>query len=448
MLVRQRRAIAVGQLEIAEFRKLGRPNDIAVMHVAGDGPTIRHDTFAGLTPIEHDVRRGWFGWFLKSKARIELLRLIAFLTGVEMRQLHNWARRRQLRNVVIGVVAALAPVIGVLSITQPHWESVASNLTFDEAPMQPLACEVIDDKLWVAAWSKAAGEVSGARDYFVTYPNALADPFAVVARPRHFKLARRALPERLVNPDVMKQAAEILGSRDVVDKLAQRLSRATSFASRSHGRIGSCSSNPSRFLRARLRTRRQSTTVFGAGVRRLLDRDPRRIRGKDHEGGRPVATAVERPEHKQTEHFAGSRDLDNLARQRRDLDRCQGRARRQSARRLVAQPGRRRSWTKIHEFVSVTSLDLAASIDGKETLLVAEDNFERLHTSSNVPGSARIMERADGDHWIPASAPPHGSDSEIEICGTMPDGALYIRVGGAIYQNRTRSLLRSVLEGS
>ena len=105
------------------------------------------------------------------------------------------------------------------------------------------------------------------------------------------------------------------------------------------------------------------------------------------------------------------------------------------------------SWTKIDEFVSVTSLGLAASIDGKETLLVAEDNYKRLHTRSNVPGSARIMERADGDHWIPASAPPHGSDSEIEICGTMPDGVLYIRVDGAIYQKSTRSLFRSVIEG-
>jgi hypothetical protein len=208
-------------VEIAEFRKLGRPADIAVAHVAGDGPTVRHEAFAGLAPIEHDLRHGWFGWFLRSKARIELLRMIAFLTGVEMRQLHNWARRRLLRNASIGVAVGLLPMVGVLSVTQPHWESVASNLTFDEAPMQPLACEVIDDKLWVAAWSEAAGEVSGARNYFVTYPDALADPFEVVARPRHFELARRALPERLVDPDVMRQAAEILGSRDVADKLAQ-----------------------------------------------------------------------------------------------------------------------------------------------------------------------------------------------------------------------------------
>jgi hypothetical protein len=432
--------------EIAEFRKLGRPNDIAVTHVAGDGPTVRHEAFTGLTPIEHDLRHGWFGWFLRSKARIELLRLIAFLTGVEMRLLHNWARRRLLRNASIGVAVGLLPVIGVLSVTQPHWESVASNLTFDEAPMQPLACEVIKDKLWVAAWSEAAGEFTGKRDYFVTYPDALTEPFKAVARPSHFKLARRALPEDLVDPDVMGEAAKVLGSREVADKLAQ---------SPPGDLLRIAQPRPDRFVFIQPIAFSESEIANPPPVNDgLPEPETNGSWVVTHDGSGPKTMKVVdlspplwNDPIANEQNFPPVRAI-SIAWQGNNEIWIGVRGERKAPGGLWHSPDGGGSWNKIDEFVSVTSLGLVGSTGGKETLLVAEDNFKRLHTRSNVPGSARIMERADGDRWTPVSALPYGSDSEIEICGTLPNGMLYVRVDGTIYQKSSRSLLRSVLEGS
>jgi hypothetical protein len=104
-------------------------------------------------------------------------------------------------------------------------------------------------------------------------------------------------------------------------------------------------------------------------------------------------------------------------------------------------------WKKVEGFISVTSLGLIASPSGKETLLVAEESLKHVISSSNVPSAARLVERADGDRWVPIDALPYGSNSEIEICGTLADGTLNVRVDGTIYQKRSRSLLRSVLDG-
>jgi hypothetical protein len=106
-----------------------------------------------------------------------------------------------------------------------------------------------------------------------------------------------------------------------------------------------------------------------------------------------------------------------------------------------------KNWKMVDEFTSVTSLDLTTSAGGSETLVVAEERFEYVKGSGMAPTTARVVERAAGDSWIPASAPPYGSNSEIDICGTLPDGALHVRVDGMSYREDTRSLFRSLLDG-
>ena len=433
--------------EIAEFRKLGRPNDIAVTHVAGDGPTVRHEAFAGLTPIEHDLRHGWFGWLLKSKARIELLRLIAFLTGVEMRLLHNWARRRLLRNASIGVAIGLLPVIGVLSITKLHWESVASNLVYDEAPMKPIACEVVDGKLWVAAWSESADICSGVCNYIVAYPDVLAQPFEVDERSNFSMLAKRALPVPQVDPDVVGRIKKNLEKSGLAAELAkEKIGDVPRIAQPRPGRFVFIQpiASPESDANATPVNNNEFPVPETAGSLIVILR----------EGSAPRLTKVETlspplwEDPATNKHNRSPASAISIAWQGDDEIWIGVEGERKAPGGLWHSADGGGNWKKVDGFESVTSLDLVASPGGKEALLAAEDNFPRLVNTSPVPSSARIAASADGDLWVAAEVPPHGSDSEIEICGTVPNDSLYVRVDGVIYQKTTRSLLRSVLEGN
>jgi hypothetical protein len=432
--------------EIAEFRKLGRPSDIAVMHVAGDGPTVRHEAFAGLAPIEHDLRRGWFGWFLRSKARIELLRLIAFLTGVEMRVLHNWTRRRLLRNVLIGAAAGVLPVVALLSIPTQHWSPLP--LTYENRPIDAIACEVVDDRLWAAAWHKIVGESTGANAFFVTYADVIADPAAARDRTRTFPLAKRALPEPYVDPGVLKIVKKVFSNYGLGKRLEPGVRKDTiRIAQPRDGHFVVVLPIP---LTASERAQAEEASridklpppetkgawivVYKTESEPKLEKSsmspPLWDRFTDEKQETAPARAISVIWQSNDEIWigvAGERGVEGG---------------------LWHSPDGGGNWNKIDGFTSVTSLDLIASAGGDETLLVAEERFEYLKDSGTAPSVVRVVERAADGTWPPRGAPPYGSNSKIEICGTLPDGALQVRVDGMIYREDTRSLFRSALGGS
>jgi hypothetical protein len=114
---------------------------------------------------------------------------------------------------------------------------------------------------------------------------------------------------------------------------------------------------------------------------------------------------------------------------------------------LWHSPDSGKSWQRVDGFFNVTSLHLrVAPGGGKETLMVAEQSFKRLSGTEFVQGSSRVMERASDGTWIGSAAPPHGAGSDIEICGTIPDGTLYVRVDNQLYKQRSRALYRSVID--
>jgi hypothetical protein len=105
------------------------------------------------------------------------------------------------------------------------------------------------------------------------------------------------------------------------------------------------------------------------------------------------------------------------------------------------------SWNKVRDFFSITSLYVLSESSGrKETLLVAEQRFRRVEGSEFVNGETRLMKQVSDHDWSAASAPAHGSNSEIEICGTPDDGKLYVRVDSQIHRQTSRSLYRTLLE--
>ena len=432
--------------EISKFRDRGQESRIAVVHVAGAGPTIKHEVFTGLEPVEHDVRNAWRAWFLTPKAKLELLRLIAFLTNVEMRLLRNWARRRVLRNSLLAFAVATLPLGAVLSVHLPHWDPVA--LSSNDQPIEPLACEVVNGKLWVASWSEVAGEVSGARAYFVTYPDVLTEPGKPRPRPQFFVLPKRALPEPMVSQDLVRHVRSVLDTNGVTGQLE-------GLSPKEVPRIVQPRPDRFVFIQPIARGEANEQDLRWAAMDRLPVPETSGALVVVHENGSsPRVSAVS----DLSPPLWKERTADNQ--RRTSPARGMSLVWQKNGEIWIGVPGERgiagglwhssdsgKSWQKVDGFFSVTSLDLrAAPYGGKETLMVAEQSFKRLSGTEFIQGSSRVVERASDGTWIRSDAPPYGADSDIEICGTLPDGTPYVRVDNQVYQQRSRPLYRSVID--
>lgn len=429
--------------EIAEFRDLGQENRIAIVHVGGAGPTLEHEAFTGLKPVEHDLRRGWRAGILTPAGKLELLRLIAFLTDVDMRALRNWARRRTFRNALGALAMATLPVGGVLSLRLPAWDPV--SLFHYDQPIEPIACEVVDGKLWVASWSEAAGEVSGARAYFVTYPDVLTDAKNDIPRPQYFALPKRALPTTMVSRDLMNHVRGVLDENGLTDRLA-RLVRPDV------PRI--VQPSPNRFVYILPFGEASEQDIRHAAIDRLPIPESTGTLIVVHEnGGRPRASS--------NSHLSPPRWRDRTADNRRTSPaRGMSVVWQQSGEIWIGVPGEGENagglwhspdagntWQRIEGFFSVTSIDLRLAPNGREeTVVVAKQSFKRLRGTEFSQGSSEVVERTSDGNWIPSDAPPHATDSEIEICGMLPDGTLHVRVDRQVYQQRSRPLYRWVID--
>lgn len=430
--------------EISQFRDLGRGNRIVVTHVAGPGPTVTHSAFAGMEPLEHDLRNGWRAWVLTPRAKLELLRLIAFLTDVDLRALRNWARRRMLRNVLIALGVAILPIVVVLSLRLPTWEPV-SWFHYDQ-PIEPIACEVVDGKLWVATWSEAAGEHSGVRAYFVTYPDVLGNPQKQVERPQSFTLPKRALPSTMVSQDFLNNVREVLEEHSITDQLG-RLVRpdVARFAQ----------PNPGQFMYIRPFGEPEEQDIRHAAIDRMPTPETTGTFIVVYEKGNQPRVSMNR-------HLSPPRWQERTADKQRRTFPARGMSvawqrngeiwigvpgERDNAGGLWHSPDAGKTWQRVERFRNVTSIDLRrAPNGGDETVVVAEQSFKRLRDAEFSPGSSRVEERTSDGKWISSDAPPHGSDSEIEICGTLPDGTLHVRVDRRVYQQHNRPLYRWVID--
>lgn len=430
--------------EISRFRDLGRGSRIVVMHVAGAGPTVRHSAFAGLEPLEHDLRNGWRTWVLTPKAKLELLRLLAFLTDVDLRALRNWARRRTLQNILVASGVAILPMVGVLSLRLPTWDPL--SWSHDDQPIEPIACEVVDGKLWVATWSEAAGEHSGTRVYFVMYPDVLTDPKSDVERPQYFKLPKRALPPAMVSKDLINNVREVFDETGVSDQLAQLVRPDVARYAQP---------NPDQFVYIQPFGEPDEQEVQYAAIDRIPTPETTGTFIVVHQrGGQPrvsINTHLSPPRWR--ERTANNQRLASPARGMSVLWQQNGEiwigvpGERDNAGGLWHSPDAGKTWQRIERFFSVTSMDLRLASNGREeTVVVAEQSFRKPRDTEFRQGSSRIEERMSDGKWIPSDAPPHGSDSEIEICGTLPDGTLHVRVDRQVYQQRSQSLYRRVLD--
>jgi hypothetical protein len=425
--------------EIAEFRRLGKEREIAIVHVGGAGPTtIAHDALEGLEPIEHDVRHGWYWWgpVLKPRAKLELQRLISFLTDADMRSVRNWGRRRLLLHAGMAASAIAVLLAVILLWPQRAWEPL--SLTNDEQAVQPVACEVVDGKLWAASWYEGAGEISGARAYFETSPDVIAKP--VLGRPRTqgFNLPRRALPVSMLDRSVIARVSRVVRDSGVTGN-----DRDARIAFPRKDRIVYIQPAPRgeasvHELEFQARDRLPIAETDGSVVVVHQDGRPPKASKVDD-----LSPPIWRDPPGNQQRPSPARALSVIWQDEGDIW-IGAAGERDSAGGLWHSADGGGSWQKIDGFISVTSLELRpAPGGGSGTLVVAEQSFKRLDGTQFGNGSSRVVERAPDGTWVAAAAPPFGSDSEIEMCGTVADGTRYVRVDGQILREDTRPLYRS-----
>lgn len=430
--------------EISQFRDLGRGSRIVVMHVGGAGPTVTHSVFEGLEPLEHDVRNGWRAWVLTPKAKLELLRLIAFLTDVDLRALRNWARRRTLRNVFVVLGVAILPIISVLSLQLPTWEPLLWS-HYDQ-PIEPIACEVVDGKLWVATWSEAVGERSGARAYFETYPDILGNPPKKMERPQYFSLPKRALPPSMVSTDLENKVNQVLEENGVTDQYHRLVLPDVARLAQP---------NPDQFVYILPFGKPDEQDEEHAAIDHLATPETTGTFIVVHEKGSQPRVSI-------NGHLSAPRWQERTADRKRRTSPARGMSVvwQRNGEIWIGVPGERgvagglwhspdagTTWQRMEGFFNVTSIHRRVAPNGKdETVVVAEQSFKRPRDTESYPGSSRVEERTADGKWIPSDAPPRGSDSEIEMCGTLPDGTLHVRVDRQVYQQSSRPLYRWVID--
>lgn len=427
--------------EVAVFRDLGRGSRIAIVHVAGTGPTVRDESFAGLDPIEHDLRGGLrLGWF-SSRARIELLRIIAFLCDAELRQLHDWSRRRTARNAAAVAAAGLLPAIGLLAWPVRDWTPLP--ITDDEGQVvQALACDAREAGLWALAWSQQVGETSGANAYFITTESAGVEPLRRM-RASGFDLPRRLLPKDLIAEPVRRDIDRVLdqagigrGLAGVKDGEQPRLA----LPRPDHLVVVLPKRRPEPTLDERIAQARDrlaipetdgslvATYVKGGAGRSVGVGSLSPPRWASRTGDRKVSPA---------------RGL-SVAWQATDTIWLGVPGERDIVGGLWHSPDGGASWQKVEGFHSVTSIELR-SVKGRETPIVAEQGFPYVHETQRLRSRSRVVERDAAGRWVDSEAPPHGGESEIELCGTMADGSRFIRVDGTIFGAGTLPLWRSLI---
>ncbi|HEU5283640.1 MAG TPA: hypothetical protein VFU53_07495 [Burkholderiales bacterium] len=398
---------------------------------------MKDEAFTGIEPIEHDLRRGWRTWFLSPKGKLELLRLIAFLTGVEMRALRNWARRRALRNAAAPLALAIVPV-ALLFVPLPAWDPVP--LFHQQEQITPIGCEVVDGKLWVASWDESVGEVSGARAFFVAYPDMLSGASKPIFRPRTLVLPKRALPRDMATGALQKRFAAVLAEAGIDrTELSQRGDTPRIAEPRPDHLVAILPQVPPepdpQIVREAIRQRLPMPETDGSVV---IVHQP---------GSAPRVTTVSHLSPPLWQPWTPDKRRTPPARAISVAWQDDGQiwigvaGEREMAGGLWHSADAGQSWQRVDGFSSITSIELR---NAGKTVVVAEQGIRQPRGTQLVSERTRMEERTPNGAWTEIDAPPHDNDSEIEICGTIPDGALYVRVGEQLYRQASLPLYRSV----
>jgi len=423
--------------EVEFFKEAHGSARIALVFVAGK-QVPQLPVLADVDCRRHDIRAGqrWGMW--SSGARLELLRLLAFVTGVELRTLRNWHLRRRLRNGLIASALASVPPVAIALYPVDDWEPM--TLRAEKQPLYAIAAEVSGDKLLVASRFRAAsqerprnyirltqnvpGTDGGRGEYNVSFPLRL--------RRRMVPTPLSALASRIPSLDLISStlrrpvgdpfAAEVSSDKWIVVQPLEPTEEEVK-EKQEEAELGDF---PVSLPRA---TASVVTVIRGSETHstEIADLLPYWRAGDDSGPTSPskgLSVAATEAGH----IWLGVPGWDA-----------------QTAGGLWLSEDNGRSWKRIEGFSSVSSVAVREKLGRLESVVVAESHFERWNGSFLEPYSTRVVEqRARESGWRRASMPPYGSRSEVEICGTL-DGSEIVRVDETVYSQRNVALWRFLL---
>lgn len=424
------------QAEVGLFREKAEPDRIAVALVGGvlTVDEVGRCAIPGVEVRVHDLRRGrWMAKFGLG-AKVELLRLLAFVADVDLRTLRDWYLRRTLRNVAMFVILALAPLLILGNLPLTDWEHLA--LKDGSKPLYAIAAEAESGKLMAASRFRGAGP-QGFRDYISVTRDALGD--SPTSQFEDIALRRRALPlSRL--PFAM---------RDDVPKIDP-----SPLTSRGMNEAWLCQVSPGRMLvvlplrptEDELSQAGDLAADFGTPIPEAVGAIVVTI-----ENGTRIMSLIPdlSPFWRDVEPNVGRTSPAHglavawspegevwLGMQGRDAVDTGGLWRR--------RPGST-EWENVPGFRSVQSVDLAVSEGRTAAVWVAERHLDVWHGFVLEPSQTRVvMLEAGQSQWRSAPAPPYGTRSDVELAGWLGRDRI-VRVDEKIFRQRSIPLWRFLL---
>ncbi|MBL9138013.1 MAG: toll/interleukin-1 receptor domain-containing protein [Verrucomicrobiales bacterium] len=411
------------------------PN-IALVELGGDVDAAPFLALKGLEYRRHDLRKGWWFFVLKPRARLELLRLLAFVTDVDLRVLRNWHRRRQLAHAAMVTFAMLALFALVFSIPMKDWETI--DLRSRGAPLYAIAAEVDGGALKAVSRYRAPGP-QGFRNYLRVAENALSTnspfqlngpysfrtrllPVPLAAHPLRSRAPGFSLPAVTWRESAKNQAPLIGEPRpgwvvSVVplaptdDERQEYEDRAADFgfALPVPAVVGSV-----------------VAVDTGSAVHAVEVPDLSPVWRDTSPSGDPTS-----PSHGLAiacgnggSIWIGLQGWDGL-----------------SSGGLWFSPNEGRTWERVPGFNNVVSVAVRG-VGANEEVTVAEGHIDLWQGSFLAPYPTRVVTReARSKDWRAAAMPPFGTRSEVELCGVL-GAAEVVRVDETLYRGRRVPLWR------
>jgi hypothetical protein len=374
--------------------------------------------------------------------KLELLRLLAFVAGVDMRTLRNWHLRRTVVRVALVSVFTLLPLLALLNFPLDDWDPV--TLKAKNQPLNAIAAEVSGDKLLVASRFRAASQ-ERPRNYVRLTSMVPGTDGGDGDFSGKFPLRRRLLPRdvsafafrmpklelknftsrKTIDPPFITEA--LPGKWVVVQPLApteEEIQTIKAAAQEADVPISVPRMASSLVI-----------TINGGEIRaaELKDLLPvwQSVRNMDPTSAGPLspskglAVAWTQDGH----IWLGAPGWDAQA----EGGLWRGEANGQG-------------WKRIDGFLSVSSIAIRENAGRLYSVVVAESHFDRWRGSFLEPYPTRVVEQRVGETaWRPASMPPYSSRSEVESCGTL-GGVELVRVDEIVYSRRDLALWRFLLK--
>ena len=410
------------QREINAFQASGEERPIILIMLAGKRETSIPEPLRNRDDLYIDLRKGWILGLLRPTARLELVRAVARIAGLDLRELIPWDKRRQRQRTELALLVVLCLVFVGLTAPVRTWQ---------ELPVIPevqrlnrvVSCEFQQDKLVLTSRHRGVGP-QGGRDYVALHPDALGEPGNGSWLEKNLNPASRLLPINAVEPGMLSRAQQ-----EFAPQLFQQAAGIQAGGYLPEIWMGEVT--PGSFL-----------AVFAL---------PREL-PVDEFSATPPAQALVLAALQEQDSLSAVADFDppEMPTQVRSFSPAQGLAMAQGdgevwlgarlnelgdAGGLWRSADAGASWVKEAGFYSVGSI----LVDDRspDRVYVAESPGVRMDGLYEVKVSTRLAEKSGRQGaWRDFVGPPYGGNSEVEFCGFLPDHTLVVRVDERLYARR------------